>query len=81
MAHENIAKNREQFVKNLKQTASDRAIPIDRLDSRDIPDKDGFEVIVESGGKKRIFTIGDFESIKDREGEIELIINQIGDNE
>jgi hypothetical protein len=36
---------------------------------------------VESGGKKRIFTIGDFESIKDREGEIELIINQIGDNE
>jgi len=36
---------------------------------------------VESGGKERIFTIGDFESMKDPEGEIELIINQIVDNE
>ena len=81
MAHEDMAKNRERFVKDLEQTASDRAIPIDRLDCRDIPDKDGFELIVESGGKKKIFTIGDFESTKDPAGEIELIINQIGDNE
>ena len=81
MANEDIAKNREQFVKDLEQTASGRAIPIDRLNCRDIPDKDGFELIVESGGKKRVFTIGDFESIKDREGEIEFIINQISDNE
>ena len=81
MANEDIAKNRERFVKDLEQTASDRAIPIDRLNCRDIPDKDGFELIVESGGKKRVFTIGDFESIKDREGEIEFIINQISDNE
>jgi hypothetical protein len=81
MVHEKMAKNRDRFVKDLEQTASDRAIPIDRLDSREIPDKDGFEIIVESGGKKRIFTIGDLESIKDREEEIELIINQIGDNE
>jgi hypothetical protein len=36
-----------------------------------------FELIVESGGKERIFTIGDFESMKDPKGEIELIINQI----
>jgi hypothetical protein len=43
--------------------------------------QDGFELIVESGGKERIFTIGDFESMKDPEGEIELIINQIIDNE
>jgi hypothetical protein len=81
MMHESIEKNREGFVKDLKQIASDRAIPIDRLDCRDIPDKDGFELIVESGGKKRVFTIGDFESTNDREGEIELIINQISDNE
>jgi hypothetical protein len=81
MANEDIAKNRERFVKDLEQTASGRAIPIDRLNCRDIPDKDGFELIVESGGKKRVFTIGDFESIKDREGEIDFIINQISDNE
>ena len=81
MANEDIAKNRERFVKDLEQTASGRAIPIDRLNCRDIPDKDGFELIVESGGKKTVFTIGDFESIKDREGEIEFIINQISDNE
>ena len=81
MAHEDTAKNREQFVKDLEQTASGRAIPIDRLDCRDIPDKDGFELIVESGGKERVFTIGDFELIKDREAEVEFIINQIIDNE
>jgi hypothetical protein len=81
MANQDIVKNRERFVKALEQTASGRAIPIDRLDCRDIPDKDGFELTVESGGKKRVFTIGDIESIKDPEGEIELIINQIGDNE
>ncbi len=40
-----------------------------------------FKLIVESGGKKRVFTVGDFEATKDREGEIELILNQIGDNE
>jgi hypothetical protein len=81
MAQEDIAKNRERFVNELQETASQRAIPIDRLNCRDIPDKDGFELIVESGGKKRVFTVGDLESTKDREGEIELIINQIGDNE
>ena len=81
MAHDDIAKNRERFVKDLEQTASDRAIPIDRLNCRETPGKDGFQLIVDSGGKERIFTIGDFESVKDREGEIELIINQIIDNE
>ena len=81
MANQDIVKNRERFVKALEQTASGRAIPIDRLDCRDIPGKDGFDLIVESGGKKRVFTFADLESIKDPEGEIELIINQIGDNE
>jgi hypothetical protein len=81
MANKDIAKNRERFVEDLEQTASGRAIPIDRLKCQDIPDKDGFELIVESGGKTRVFTIGDFESIKDPEGEIEFIINQISDNE
>jgi hypothetical protein len=73
--------NRDRFVKQLQQTASARAIPIDRLNSRDLPAKDGFELIVESGGKTRVFTISDSESINDPEGEIELLINQIGDNE
>ena len=77
MEHE----NRERFVKQLAQTASDRAIPIDRLNCRDLPDKDGFELVVESGGKKQIFTISDSESVNDPEGEIELLINQISDNE
>ena len=81
MAHDDIARNRERFVKDLEQTASHRAIPIERLTCRKIPDKDGFELIVESAGKEKIFTIGDFESMKDSEGEIELIINQISDNE
>ncbi|MGE5304049.1 MAG: hypothetical protein ACM3TN_12110 [Alphaproteobacteria bacterium] len=81
MTHEEIARNRDRFVNDLEQTASERAIPIDRLDCRDIPDKDGFQLIIESGGKERVCTVGDFESIKDRKGEIELIINQIIDNE
>lgn len=73
--------NRDRFVKQLRQIASDRAIPIDRLTCRDLSDKDGFELIVESGGRKRVFTISDSESINDPEGEIDLLINQIGDNE
>jgi hypothetical protein len=72
---------RDSFVKKLQQTASDRAIPIDRLGCRDLPDKDGFELTVRSGGKERIFTISDAQSVKDPEGEIDLLINQIGDNE
>jgi hypothetical protein len=72
---------RDHFVKKLQQTASERAIPIDRLTCRDLPDKDGFEVTVKSGGKERIFTISDSQSVNDPEAEIDLLINQIGDNE
>lgn len=73
--------HRERFVKRLQETATERAIPIDRLRCRDLPDKDGFELTVRSGGKERIFTISDVQSLKDPEAEIDLLINQIGDNE
>jgi hypothetical protein len=72
---------RDSFVKRLQQTASERAIPIDRLGCRDLPDKDGFELTVKSGGRERIFTVSDAQSVKDPEAEIDLLINQIGDNE
>jgi hypothetical protein len=81
MAHDDIAKNRERFVKELQQTASERAIPIERLTFQDIPDKDAFELTIKVGGKERVFTITASQSINDSEGEIELIINQIRDNE
>jgi hypothetical protein len=44
---------RDRFVTQLKQTAAERRIPIDRLSCRAIPDKDGFELIIEAGGKNR----------------------------
>jgi hypothetical protein len=72
---------REDFVKKLQERASQRAIPIDRLSCRGIPDKDGFELIVESGGKKQVFTVSDSEAIDNPEAEIEALINEIGDNE
>ena len=71
----------DSFVKKLQQTASERAIPIDRLSCRDLPDKDGFEVTVKSGGKERIFTISDNKWVNDPGGEIDLVMNQIRDNE
>lgn len=72
---------RDSFVKHLRQTASDRAIPIDRLDCRNLPDNDGFELVVESGGKKQVFTVSDSAAVNDPEAEIELLMNQINDNE
>lgn len=72
---------RNRFVKRLQQTASDRAIPIDRLSCRDLPDNEGFELTIKSGGKEQIFTISDAQSVKDPDAEIDLLINQIGDNE
>lgn len=72
---------RNRFVTKLRQTATERAIPIDGLGCRDLPGKDGFELTVKSGGKERIFTISNAQSVEDPEGEIDLLINQIGDNE
>ncbi|HVO93889.1 MAG TPA: hypothetical protein VMT22_13655 [Terriglobales bacterium] len=43
--------------------------------------KNAFELTVKSGGKEHIFTISDAQSVKDPDAEIELLINQIGDNE
>jgi hypothetical protein len=74
-------RERNGFVKQLQQTASDRAIPIDRLTCRDLPGKNGFELTIESAGQKRIFTVADSESVNDPDPEIELIINQIVANE
>jgi hypothetical protein len=73
--------DRDHFVKQLQQTASNKAIPIQRLSCRDLSGKDGFELTIESGGKKRVFTISDSQSVSDPDGEIDLIINQIIDNE
>lgn len=73
--------DRDRFVAQLKQTASERKIPIDHLSCRNIPDKDAFELVVESGGKERVFTIDESNSIKDPQAEIDLLINQFGDNE
>jgi len=72
---------RDRFVTQLKQTAAERKIPIDRLSCRDLPDKDGFELIIVAGGKEQVFTIDEFAAIKDPQGEIDLLINQIGDNQ
>ena len=72
---------RERFVMQLKQTAAEQKIPIDRMSSQDLPDKDGFELIIEAGGKKQVFTIDKFAAINDPQGEIDLLINQIGGNE
>jgi hypothetical protein len=52
-----VEQDRERFVKQLQQTASDRAIPIEQLSCRGIPGKDGFEVTIKSGGKKRVIFI------------------------
>ena len=72
---------RERWPSHHKQTAAERKIPIDRLSCRDLPGKDGFELIIEAGGKKQVFTIDELAAIKDPQGEIDLLINQIGDNE
>lgn len=76
-----VQQEQERFVEQLRQTASERAIPIDRLDCRNLPDKEGFELFVKSGGKEQIFTISDAQAIEDPEAEIELLINKISDNE
>jgi hypothetical protein len=42
--------NREYFMKRLQDTASQKAIPINRMTCQGIPDKDGFQLTVEAGG-------------------------------
>jgi hypothetical protein len=75
MAQQDVLENREQFQKALQDTASKQAIPIEKLSWRDVPNQDASDLIVESGGKKRVFTISDSDLIHDVRGQIEQIIN------
>jgi hypothetical protein len=75
MAQQNTTKNRERFQMALQDTASKQAIPLDRLSWRDIPDRDASDLIVEVGGKKRVFTITNNDMINDVEGQIDQILN------
>ena len=80
MAQQTVKQNRERFKKLLQDTASKRAIPIEKLDMREIPNRDAFELIAKSEGKERVFTIED-SALDDPEGEIEQINNVLEDNE
>jgi len=81
MARPDVIQKREHFRKALQETASKKAIPVEKLSWRDVPIRDASELIVESGGKTRVFTISDFDLINEVQGQIEQIINAIIDNE
>jgi len=81
MARPDAIQKREHFRKALQETASKKAIPVEKLSWRDVPNRDASELIVESGGKTRVFTISDFDLIDEVQGQIEQIINAIIDNE
>ena len=68
------------FAKKLRDVFFKKAIPIDGLTWQDVPDKDASVLIIQSGGKKRRFTLDNFRMIADTEGEIEIIINSLIDN-
>jgi hypothetical protein len=75
MTQQDTIKNRERFQVALQNAASKQAIPLDRLSWRDIPNRDASDLIVEAGGKKRVFTITDNDMINDIEGQIDQILN------
>ena len=75
MAQQNVVESRERFQKALEDTAVKQAIPIDKLSWRDVPNQHASDLIVESGGKKRVFTISDADLTEDVRGQIEQIIN------
>ena len=75
MAHQDTVKNRERFQAALQEAASKQAIPLDRLSWRDIPNRDASDLVVEAGGKKRIFTITTSDMINDIAGQIDQILN------
>jgi len=81
MAQQKVINKRGHFQQKLQQTASAQAVPLEQLSWRDVPNKDASELIVESAGKRRIFTITDSDLLNDDEGQIELIINWAIDNE
>ena len=53
--------------------------PIEKLGMRE--NRNAFDLIVMSGGVERIFTIEDVALNNDSQGEIDQIINVLGDNE
>ena len=75
MTQQDIIKNRERFQMALQDTASKQAIPLDRLSWRDIPVRDASDLIVEVGGRKRVFTITNNDMLNDMEGQIDQILN------
>ena len=75
MTQQDIIKNRERFQMALQDTASKQAIPLDRLSWRDIPVRDASDLIVEVGGRKRVFTITNNDILNDMEGQIDQILN------
>ncbi|HEX5605797.1 MAG TPA: hypothetical protein VFY96_04735 [Candidatus Binatia bacterium] len=75
MTQQDTIKNRERFQVALQNAASKQAIPLERLSWRDIPNRDASDLIVEAGGKKRVFTITDNDMINDIEGQIDQILN------
>jgi hypothetical protein len=81
MAQPDVIQSREQFEQKLRQTASNKAIPIQQLAWRDVPNKDASDLTIESGGKKRVFTISNPDLRNDVQGQLELILNQVIDNE
>jgi hypothetical protein len=81
MTHQTVKQNRERFKKRLEDTASKQAIPIDKLDMREVRNRNAFELIANSGGKERVFTIEDFAISNDPQAEIDQIINVLIDNE
>ena len=75
MAQQDTIKNRERFQAALQDAAAKQAIPLDRLSWRDIPNRDASDLIVEAGGKKRVFTITTSDMVDDAQGQIDQILN------
>lgn len=75
MAQQHTLKNRERFQAALQDAASKQAIPLDRLSWRDIPNRDASDLILEAGGKKRVFTITTSDMVDDVQGQIDQILN------
>ena len=75
MAQQDTIKNRERFQAALQDAASKQAIPLDCLSWRDIPNRDASDLIIEAGGKKRVFTITTNDMVNDVEGQIDQILN------
>jgi hypothetical protein len=70
--------SREEFEKKLRDAFFKKAIPIDQLTWQDVPDI-ACELTIACGDKKRIFALDNFALINDPDGQIEQIIDDLGD--